>query len=96
LAIKTDAPSSVVWDVIRGWVKRRPLEKPPAPGSVAEKIFSVEPSFDVNFTRPLIIDITKETFANTKRFPGNPEKNWGPKQKAHHGQKRKCTEEEEN
>ena len=94
LAIKTNAPSSVFWDVIRGWVKRRPTDKPPTPGSAAEKIFGVEPSFEADFSRPWSISQTKEKFANTKRFPGNPERNWGPKPKAFHGQKRKSTDDE--
>jgi tRNA (guanine26-N2/guanine27-N2)-dimethyltransferase len=95
LAIKTDAPPSVLWDVMRGWVKRRPMAKPPTAGSLAETIFSVEPSFEVNFSRPWTIQQTKDKFANAKRFPGNPERNWGPKPKAVHGQKRKSTEDEE-
>lgn len=33
LGIKTDAPSSVVWDVIRCWVAEHPV-KPPKEGSV--------------------------------------------------------------
>ena len=93
-AIKTDAPTSVMWDIMRAWVKRRPLSKPPAPGSAAEKILSVEPSIAVDFSRPLIVHRMKQTFANATRFPQNPEKNWGPKPRALHGQKRKSTNEE--
>ena len=91
LAIKTDAPSSIVWDIVRAFVKRRPLVKPPAPGSTAEKIFSVEPSIEVDFRVPLALYQRKEAFFNVKRFPGNPERNWGPKQRA---QKRNRTNDE--
>jgi tRNA (guanine26-N2/guanine27-N2)-dimethyltransferase len=93
LAVKTDAPCSIVWDIVRAWVKRRPLGKPSLQGSVAEKILSVPPTIEVNFNRPRLIHETKEMHARVKRFPMNPERDWGPKAKASHGVKRKTPEE---
>ena len=90
LAIKTDAPNRVVWDILRAWCK----ENPP-PGStkrsqkhddnVKRKILDVEPSIKVDFSVPKVLDRKKKA----QRFPENPEKNWGPKPRAS-GSKRKA------
>eukprot|EP00775_Hariotina_reticulata_P009103 gene9103-9272_t len=39
LALKTDAPPRVVWDIIRTWIKQHPV-KAPEPGSYAAAILS--------------------------------------------------------
>jgi len=123
-AVKTDAPCSVVWDIMRAWCKDHPpnlnskknknkakkrqkvqrtndkIDKQEIDNvsddqcletkefkSVAEKILSVEPSIQVDFT------IANELKNRKKacRFPMNPEANWGPK-KAASGYKRKGDE----
>jgi hypothetical protein len=48
-AIKTDAPASFLWDVLRGWNKLHPV-RPPPPGSVAAAILEKEPAFEADFT----------------------------------------------
>jgi tRNA (guanine26-N2/guanine27-N2)-dimethyltransferase len=86
-AIKTNAPNSVVWDIMRAWCKTNPPKKPPLAGSVAAKILAIEPSIEANFSIPEgMINAKSEGVA---RFPMNPEPNWGPKAKAS-GNKRKA------
>jgi tRNA (guanine26-N2/guanine27-N2)-dimethyltransferase len=78
MAIKTDAPSRIVWDVMRAWLAKHPSAKPPPEGSMAEKMLAVPPSIEVDFTIP-------KSFQNkpkVSRFPSNPERHWGPKRKA--------------
>lgn len=52
LALKTDAPPGVLWDIIRCWVKDHPA--PAAlkdPQSYSAKILSKEPTLTANFSR---------------------------------------------
>ena len=77
-ALKTNAPSHVVWDVFRAWVKENPPKKTPVEGSAAELILAVEPKIQVDFTIPE----SMKTQAGPARFPMNPEKHWGPKRAA--------------
>ncbi|CAH0490087.1 unnamed protein product [Peronospora farinosa] len=79
-AIKTTAPNDVLWDIMRCWVKKYPLNKKrkdqETPGS---RILAKEPKFDANFS-------SKRPGPNEKpkalRYPLNPEPNWGPKARA--------------
>ncbi|KAL4086787.1 hypothetical protein PRIC1_013847 [Phytophthora ramorum] len=79
-AIKTTAPNDVIWDIMRCWVKKHPLNKKrdgqETPGS---RILATEPKFEANFS-------SKRPGSNEKpkalRFPLNPEPNWGPKARA--------------
>jgi len=89
-AIKTDAPPTVVWDILRAWAKKNPPAKAPKEGSVDEKILAVEPNIEVNFTAAK--SVLENRNSGVKRFPGNPQANWGPK-KAASGKKRKAEEE---
>eukprot|EP00934_Nitzschia_sp_Nitz4_P005771 Nitzschia sp. Nitz4//scaffold287_size23745//3850//5511//NITZ4_008457-RA/size23745-processed-gene-0.35-mRNA-1//-1//CDS//3329545760//5761//frame0 len=77
-ALKTDAPSSVVWDVMRTWVAQNPPKKQPSTDSPGALILAKQPSVEVDFTVP---DSFKKK-DDVSRFPMNPEKNWGPKRKA--------------
>jgi tRNA (guanine26-N2/guanine27-N2)-dimethyltransferase len=86
-AVKTNAPNSVVWDIMRAWCKTNPPKKVPAAGSVAEKIIAVEPSIEVDFSIPKGMKLSREQ--GVARFPVNPQPNWGPKPKAS-GHKRKA------
>jgi tRNA (guanine26-N2/guanine27-N2)-dimethyltransferase len=80
-AIKTNAPSHVVWDIMRVWVEKNPPNKPPAEDSPGGKILASKPSIEVDFSTPECI--AEETSKKKiSRFPQNPEKFWGPK-KAH-------------
>lgn len=97
-AIKTDAPSRFMWDILRTWIKQNPLKKEPEKDSPAAKILAVEPTSEIDFTVPA--DLKEKIAANNKkgkvsRFPMNPEKNWGPK-KAASGHKRKAETDVDN
>jgi tRNA (guanine26-N2/guanine27-N2)-dimethyltransferase len=88
-AVKTDAPSHVVWDVMRAWLARDPPRKQPAADSPASKIMATTPSIEVDFAiRKSDSDMSS---ARVTRFPLNPEKHWGPKRKA--SGKRKADED---
>jgi hypothetical protein len=81
MAIKTNAPDSVVWDIMRCWCKSHPPE-----GSIHRKeesnafqtILAKEPTFIADFT--ILPDLNHRTRA--LRHPPNPEVAWGPKRKA--------------
>eukprot|EP00614_Pseudopedinella_elastica_P005243 CAMPEP_0172598562 /NCGR_PEP_ID=MMETSP1068-20121228/18596_1 /TAXON_ID=35684 /ORGANISM="Pseudopedinella elastica, Strain CCMP716" /LENGTH=636 /DNA_ID=CAMNT_0013398471 /DNA_START=37 /DNA_END=1947 /DNA_ORIENTATION=+ len=80
-ALKTDAPSEVVWDVMRCWVQKRPLNKKrtEAEKSPGTMILEKPPTVKANFSRPKGGVLTK---AKACRFPMNPEDFWGPKARA--------------
>lgn len=79
-AIKTDAPQSVFWDIMRCWVKKCTV-KTPSPTSPAAALLATEPKLQACF------DIRKDAnppsrLLKLSRFPENPEANWGPKPRA--------------
>lgn len=80
LALKTDAPPKVVWDIIRSWVKLHPV-KTPEPGSYPAAILSksIETEGDFRRAAGAVPDSVKQ---GVKRFVQNPAY-WGPK--ARHG-----------
>lgn len=79
-AIKTDAPNSVMWDIMRGHVKKYPVSAKRLKGtSPCAIILSKEPTFIADFTtHPKAV----RAHAAGTRFPMNPEKFWGPKSRA--------------
>ena len=90
-SIKTDAPSSVMWDIMRAWVKIHPVVMNNiAENSPARKILAKEPTIEVDFTKhPKAVSESKAD--NLVRYQINPTPNWGPK--ARSGQKRKSDEQ---
>lgn len=80
LALKTDAPPKVVWDIIRSWVKLHPI-KAPEPGSYPANILSKPVETEADF-RKAAGAIPESVKAGVKRFVQNPAF-WGPK--ARHG-----------
>ncbi|KEH25136.1 N(2),N(2)-dimethylguanosine tRNA methyltransferase, putative [Medicago truncatula] len=80
IGLKTDAPMSVIWDIMRCWVKNHPIKGQPAdqPGSI---ILSKEPVLQVNFARA-VASLSKAQAKKVARFLPNPERNWGPKLRA--------------
>ena len=76
-SIKTDAPPSVIWDIMRVFAKGNNV-KLKEPDTVAGKLLRKEPTLSVNF------DIHPKAVLdkNVMRFPPNPEPNWGPKARA--------------
>lgn len=79
-AIKTTAPNDVIWDIMRCWVKKHPINKKrEAQETPGCRILAEEPKFEANFNskRPAPHEKPKAL-----RFPANPEPNWGPKARA--------------
>ncbi|XP_017785548.1 PREDICTED: probable tRNA (guanine(26)-N(2))-dimethyltransferase [Nicrophorus vespilloides] len=77
-SIKTDAPSNVVWDIMRCWCKDHPVsEKRQFEGSPAKNILSVEPNIKADFT--ILPDANPASRKNGYlRFQMNPQTHWGP------------------
>ncbi len=77
LGMKTDAPTRVVWDVLRCWVREHPV-KGRDDDTVGKRILAQPPALEANFSR------ARGAFSKAKeegvpRFPENPESHWGPK-----------------
>ncbi|XP_042452328.1 probable tRNA (guanine(26)-N(2))-dimethyltransferase 1 isoform X1 [Zingiber officinale] len=77
VALKTDAPMHVIWDILRCWVKTHQVETLSRSKS-SSGILSKEPMLQANFATPTGKSPTKKE----PRFVPNPEKHWGPKVKA--------------
>ncbi len=79
LAIKTDAPTEFIFDMMHAWEKKNPVNMEKLPkGSVAWTLLHRVPKHEVSFE--LHPDANPESRARQlKRFQQNPEKNWGPK-----------------
>ncbi len=80
LGLKTDAPMRVVWDVLRCWVREHPVKarETETPGS---RILAKPPALEANFARARGA-FSKAQEEHVKRYPANPEANWGPKMRA--------------
>ena len=75
-SIKTDAPPSVVWDIMRHWVKEHPVRQDRLQG-VAAAILSQEPTIIANMElRPDANPESREK--GLTRFQENPQRYWGP------------------
>lgn len=85
-AIKTNAPPSFVWDVMRAWCKLRPPEgskhkkQSAAAASILARPSTHAVSFDVSEALQAAHDKRKRDAV--ARFPPNPEEFWGPKRRA--------------
>ncbi|XP_072255575.1 tRNA (guanine(26)-N(2))-dimethyltransferase isoform X2 [Pyxicephalus adspersus] len=81
-AIKTDAPPSVVWDIMRCWEKQNPVKRERlSETSPAHHILGTEPRIQANFEVREDAN-PKSRKMGLKRFQENPEANWGPKARA--------------
>lgn len=78
-AIKTDAPDEVVWDVMRCWVKKHPVnDKRKTNNSPGQSILARDPELQADFTVPSALLRKKPA----TRYQQNPEAYWGPKSRA--------------
>lgn len=82
LAVKTDAPMEVLWDIMRCWVKEHPIKNAEkyssTPGGI---ILSKEPKIEANWSRVSgAMSSAKEK--KIPRFVPNPSNNWGPMSRA--------------
>ncbi|KAL4648548.1 tRNA (guanine(26)-N(2))-dimethyltransferase [Arapaima gigas] len=83
--VKTDAPPSVIWDIMRGWEKKNPVKR--------EKLSETSPAFRILSKEPILqACFTVREDANPQsrrrqlvRFQENPHANWGPKARAKAG-----------
>ncbi|XP_052805195.1 tRNA (guanine(26)-N(2))-dimethyltransferase-like isoform X1 [Mya arenaria] len=81
-SVKTNAPNSMIWDIMRAWVNQLELKpKRNVPGTAGFKILSEKPSVEVDFTEHPGA-IPKSRSQNLIRWQVNPERNWGPKPRA--------------
>ncbi|XP_057522092.1 tRNA (guanine(26)-N(2))-dimethyltransferase 1-like [Amaranthus tricolor] len=80
LGLKTDAPMSVIWDIMRCWVKNHPIKPQPSDQS-GTVILSKEPELQANFTRA-VASLSQAQTKKVARFLPNPERHWGPKVRA--------------
>lgn len=86
-AVKTDAPASALWDIMRCWEKECPVKRERlSETSPAFRILSVEPRLQANFTIREDANPSSRQ-RGLKRFQANPEANWGPRPRARPGAK---------
>ncbi|XP_069460404.1 tRNA (guanine(26)-N(2))-dimethyltransferase [Ambystoma mexicanum] len=84
-AIKTDAPPTVIWDIMRCWEKNNPVKR--------ERLSETSPAYFILSTEPRLqasFDVRddanpKSRKQGLKRFQENPEANWGPRARARIG-----------
>lgn len=82
-ALKTDAPPSVLYDILRCWARRHPVAASRRkPGSACDKILSREPAFEADFSVPAWLAAQWAAAPKASRHPPNPEAHWGPKARA--------------
>ena len=89
-SIKTDAPPSIVWDIMRAYSKinpplgskKRDKRRPEGSQDAGELILSKEPQIEVDFTVSHALKQLLRNRPDAARFPHNPEANWGPKGRA--------------
>ncbi|XP_022089440.1 tRNA (guanine(26)-N(2))-dimethyltransferase-like isoform X2 [Acanthaster planci] len=82
-AIKTNAPHTVIWDIVKEWVKQNPVSRKRKleDDSISSVILSKEARTEVSF------DVRNDAIPGSQkqgitRFPANPAPNWGPKARA--------------
>nr|XP_012807664.2 tRNA (guanine(26)-N(2))-dimethyltransferase [Jaculus jaculus] len=94
-AVKTDAPASALWDIMRCWEKECPVKRDRlSESSPAFRILSVEPRLQANFTIREDANPSSRQ-RGLKRFQANPEANWGPRPRARPGGKAASRDVEE-
>jgi tRNA (guanine26-N2/guanine27-N2)-dimethyltransferase len=80
LGVKTDAPWSAIWDIMRCWVAEHPAKPPP--GSSGALILAKAPELKADFARAAgAVQHRGKGRGKVARFLPNPEANWGPKPK---------------
>lgn len=81
-AIKTNAPDSFVWDIMRAWVERQGRSPKISKDSPADKILSKTSTTTVDFSIADSVRSHQAKLGKVKRFPMNPQAEWGPKRRA--------------
>uniref|UniRef100_A0A2K5III2 tRNA (guanine(26)-N(2))-dimethyltransferase n=1 Tax=Colobus angolensis palliatus TaxID=336983 RepID=A0A2K5III2_COLAP len=94
-AVKTDAPASALWNIMRCWKKECPVKRESlSETSPVFRIFSMEPRLQADFTIREIANPSSRP-REPKRFWANPEANWGPHPHSWPGSKAACEAMEE-
>lgn len=76
-SVKTDAPQSVVWDVIRTWVQTHPVTAKRLQNSDAAKtILSKPPTTEIIFDKKY--NTVPKSLQGLVRYQQNPAPYWGP------------------
>ena len=89
LAVKTNAPSNVLWDIMKCWEQEHPAQEDFKNGkSPGASILKKVPVVKAKWTR-VNGAFSKAQMAGETRFPTNPEENWGPKNRATGGRSNK-------
>lgn len=78
-SVKTDAPVSVLWDIMRCWAKIHPVKAERLENNLAlSAILSKEPAQEYNLTDIHPDANPKSRKSSLSRFPTNPAAHWGP------------------
>ncbi|XP_016963912.1 probable tRNA (guanine(26)-N(2))-dimethyltransferase [Drosophila biarmipes] len=78
-SLKTDAPPAVLWDILRSWSKRHPVNpERMIPGTPLEAILSKECTADYEFDELHPEANPKSRKSALSRFQENPTPHWGP------------------
>uniref|UniRef100_A0A8D9F0Z2 tRNA (guanine(26)-N(2))-dimethyltransferase n=1 Tax=Cacopsylla melanoneura TaxID=428564 RepID=A0A8D9F0Z2_9HEMI len=78
-SFKTNAPMSVVWDILRCWVKLHPIAEKRLEDTTVRNLLSKPPAFEANFAyHPESISDS----AGLLRYQQNPAPYWGPGRKS--------------
>eukprot|EP00741_Cyanophora_paradoxa_P019777 tig00021168_g19088.t1 len=83
-ALKTTAPPSAFYNVLRWWIQKNPT-KPQAEGTVAAAILAkapVEPKPDWRYKKPFQVQPAQQKQKKVPRYVQAPEPHWGPKARA--------------
>lgn len=78
-SLKTDAPQSVLWEVMKKWIEAKPItEGSLKPTSAGTQILKkpLDPTFDIKLDEKLGKDPLKDS--GVVRYQINPTANWGP------------------
>lgn len=76
-SVKTDAPQTIVWDVIRAWVLTHPVSEKRLKDSVAARtILAKRPSVEITFDKSY--NIVPKSLQGLVRYQQNPAPFWGP------------------
>ena len=89
MALKTDAPPKVVWDILRAWCKLHPPggSRHKKSSQTSKKILANPSSITVDWSlvkqakRTRYVHYEDGTREKAIMFPENPDENWGPKRK---------------
>lgn len=76
--IKTDAPWSDVWDVLRCWVAANPVKPGASELAPGTAILAKAPSFQADLRASEAAGRTIGRGDGVRRYPINPAENWGP------------------